>query len=290
MTGFARADGSSDVARWYWEIRSVNGRGLDARIRVPAGLEAIEIRAREAVSRHFTRGNISATLAYRREAGEGQLRLNEVALAQVIAAARDVVGRVETASISADGLLALKGVLETVEPDEGPAEREATANAIVATLEVALAGVVRARRDEGARLTVVVGAHIDEIERLVEEVRRSAARGPEVARSRMEEQIKRLLDGMPGLDPQRLHQEAVVLATRSDIEEEIKRLDAHVAAARDLMTLSDAAGRRLDFLAQEFNREANTICSKAFDGEITRLGLALKVVIDQFREQIQNIE
>lgn len=290
MTGFARAEGANDAARWFWEVRSVNGRGLDVRMRLPAGLEGLEMRAREAISKRFVRGSISASLTLRRDSSQVDVRINEDALSQVIRAAERIATTVKTTDMRPEGLLALKGVLETVEPDETAEEREGLAARIIATLETALDGVAAARGAEGARLTAALGAHIERIAELVGDVRHASVRALGAIKARLEEQVRRLLDSASGLDPQRLHQEAVLLATRSDIEEEMKRLETHVAAARDLLKRSDAAGRRLDFLMQEFNREVNTICSKAFDGEISKLGLELKVVIDQMREQVQNIE
>lgn len=290
MTGFARSEGALDGVRWYWEVRSVNGRGLDIRVRVPAGMEALEMKARDAVTRQFVRGSISASLNMRRDGNEGNIRINEEALGQVIKAAIRVGDLVKVADMRPEGLLALKGVIESVEQAEDEAQRERLAREVLGSLETALQGVAIARRGEGQRLTDALGVHIDEVEDTVASIRLAAGEALSSVRERIHEQVRRLVEASVGLDPQRLHQEAVLIAARGDIEEEVKRLETHVASARELLSRDDAVGRRLDFLAQEFNREANTICSKAVNGEISKLGLSLKVVIDQFREQVQNIE
>jgi uncharacterized protein (TIGR00255 family) len=191
---------------------------------------------------------------------------------------------------SADGLISVKGVLEVVEHVEDADVTGARHAAMLASLDEALVSLVAARAGEGARLAAVLNAQIDEIEKLVDIVRRSPARTPVAIAERLRAQVARLTDGASALDPDRLHQEAVLLATRADVEEELQRLSAHISAARELLGENGAVGRKLDFLAQEFNREANTLCSKAGDVEISRAGLALKTVIDQLREQVQNIE
>jgi uncharacterized protein (TIGR00255 family) len=288
MTGFARADAQSGAVRWHWEVRSVNGRGLDIRLRLPPGLEAIEQRAREAVQRRFTRGSLGLTLTVQRSAGAAEIRLNEAALAQVLRAAERVRSLTGAPPALVEGLLAIRGVLEFAEPDDSGAE--ALHEAMLASLDEALSGVGRARATEGARLAAIVQDQLSSIERLTEEITNSPVRRPEAIRRRIAEQIARLTESHSALDPDRLHQEAVLVAQRADVEEELKRLTAHVAAARDLLSAKEPVGRRLDFLAQEFNREANTLCSKANDTEIVRIGLALRTVIDQMREQVQNIE
>ena len=288
MTGFARAEGALEHARWHWEVRSVNNRGLDLRFRLPPGLEMMESRWREAVQKRFTRGSITAALTLQREASGAEIRLNETALGEVLKAAARVRELTGGEPPRVEALLGIKGVLEIAEPEEGVPEP--TQKALTGTLETALEGLVAARRSEGARLQAVLGEQLATIEAQVAVAVASPARTVEAIRKRLCEQVQKLVDAAPALDPQRLHQEAVLLATRADIEEEVKRLTAHVAAARELLAAREPVGRKLDFLAQEFNREANTLCSKSNDGEITRAGLALKTVIDQLREQVQNIE
>lgn len=288
MTGFARTDGHFGPVRWHWEVRSVNGRGLDVRMRLASGYEAIEQRARDAVQRHFSRGNISLTLNAQRSTGDTEIRLNEAALGQVVKAATRVRELTGAPAPTVEGLLQVRGVLEIVEPSDEDAS--ALHTAILASLQAALDGVVASRRQEGQRLAQVVADQLGLIARLTEEAAASPARRPEAIRKRLEEQIARLVDARTTLDPDRLHQEAVMLAQRADIEEELKRLTSHIAAASDLLRSPAAAGRRLDFISQEFNREANTLCAKSNDTEITRIGLELKTVIDQMREQVQNLE
>ena len=291
MTGFARAEGSLDGASWHWEIRSVNGRGLDVRLRFPSGLEYVEPRVREAVGRHVTRGSVNITLVVDRSGQGAEIRLNEAALGQVMQAAERIRNLTDAAPPRVDGLIAIKGVLDIIEPQDDPEQQSARADAMLASLEIGLAALVDARTAEGRRLATVLAAHLAEIERLVELVRTSPARTPQAIEERLKEQVRRLLDaGAGSFDAGRLHQEAVLLATRADVAEELQRLDSHIGAARELLANDGAVGRKLDFLAQEFNREANTLCSKASDIDITRAGLALKQVIDQLREQVQNIE
>jgi len=291
MTGFARTEGTIASASWHWEVRSVNGRGLDLRLRLPAGLEYLEPRVREAVGRHVSRGSINITLAAERSGATAEFRLNERALAEVMRASDRIRSLTDAAPPRIDGLISIKGVLDVIEPEDDPAQVEARADAMLKSLDEVLTALVAARAAEGARLATALDMHLAEIERLVGVVRSSPARTPEAIAERLREQVKRLLDaGNGSFDPQRLHQEAVLLATRADVEEELQRLTSHIGAARELLASAEAVGRKLDFLAQEFNREANTLCSKANDIEITRAGLALKTVIDQLREQVQNIE
>jgi uncharacterized protein (TIGR00255 family) len=288
MTGFARADGSDQGVRWYWEVKSVNGRGLDIRVRLPQGHDQLEPKVREAVAKRFVRGSLTVNLTAQRDMGAVDVRVNEAALAQILKVAEDVRRLTGGPPPSAEGLLALRGVLEVSEAD-GSLDAGVAA-AMLTSLDQALQMLADARAAEGQRLTSVLTAHIDEIERLTRQVQTSPSRSPDAIRSRLQEQVAKLIDASSALDPVRLHQEAILLATRSDVEEEVQRLTAHVASARALMSERQPAGRKLDFLAQEFNREANTLTSKAIDMEIARAGLALKTVIDQLREQVQNIE
>lgn len=290
MTGFARSDGTLGAATWHWEARSVNGRGLDLRLRFPPGYEALEPKVREAVGRCLTRGNVSVNLAVGRQNAQGEIRLNEAALAQVIKAAARIRELTGSEAARPEGLLALKGVLEVADENDTPEAVEAAHAAMLEGFDSALEGLVAARGAEGQRLHVVIAEQLLEIERLVSVVEASPARTPEAIGKRLKEQVGRLLEADSGFDAARLHQEAVLLATRADVEEELRRLHAHIAAGRDLLSEPGAVGRKFDFLAQEFNREANTLCSKANDTDITRAGLALKVVIDQMREQVQNLE
>ncbi len=290
MTGFARRDGAHGTMRWHWEVRSVNGRGLDLRLRLPPGTENLEHRLREATQKRIARGSVSVTLVLQRDAGAAEIRINDHALEQVIAAIAQVRGKGQFDNPRPEGILALRGVMELVEPVETEAETEARLAQMLADYEAALVSLTDNRAGEGARLAAILSEQLAQIEGLVARVAASPARSTDAIRRRLTELVRRLTDAVPSLDPERLHQEAALLATRADVEEELARLKAHIAAARELLAAKEPTGRKLDFLTQEFNREANTLCSKSNDVEITRLGLELKAVIDQMREQVQNIE
>ncbi len=290
MTGFARAEGRAGTHAWHWELRSVNARGLDVRSRLPAGSEALEPQVRDAAARCLTRGSVTIGLSTSGREGSLEIRVNEAALMQVMKATEHIRQLTGADPPRADGLIAIKGVLEVLEKEESAEEKAARATAMLASLEEALRALVQSRATEGARLQTVLTDSINEIERLLAIAETSPARTPAAIEKRLKDQLARLLDPANGFDAARLHQEAVLMATRVDIEEEIKRLKAHIGAARELLQEEGAVGRKLDFLAQEFNREANTLCAKANDVEITRAGLAMKTVIDQMREQVQNIE
>ncbi|MGI9383413.1 MAG: YicC/YloC family endoribonuclease [Methyloligellaceae bacterium] len=290
MTGFSRREGGQGGLSWYWEVRTVNGRGLDVRLRLPQGYDSIETKVREALKRRLTRGSCQVTLTVRRPDGAAEIRLNEAAFAQVVEAVSKAADLVDASSPSIDRLLSIKGVLEFVEPEEDEAVVAAQHEAMLADLDAAIDGVIEARAREGQRLEQVISGQIDEIEELSAAVEGAPGRTPDAIGLRLKEQVARLLESGAQLDEQRLHQEAVLLAAKADIREEIDRLNAHVAAARELMSTEEPVGRRLEFLAQEFNREANTICSKSIDPQLTRDGLTLKAVIDRVREQVQNIE
>jgi uncharacterized protein (TIGR00255 family) len=290
MTGFARAEGAYQGCAWHWEVRSVNGRGLDVRLRLPPGYEQVEPRVREAIAGHIARGSLSVALSYERGDTGTEIRINERALAQVMVAAARIRTLTDAAPPRVDGLITIKGVLDIVDDAGDPEQAAARSEVMLKSLDGALIALVAARAAEGARLASTINGQLDEIERLVRVVQQSPARTREAIEARLKEQVSRLLEASNGFDPARLHQEAVLLATRADVEEELQRLVSHISAARALVAENGAVGRQLDFLAQEFNREANTLCSKASDIEITRAGLALKTVIDQLREQVQNIE
>ena len=291
MTGFARVDGTTDGLAWTWEARSVNGRGLDVRLRLPPGYEALEVASREAVAKRFARGNVAISLALEKQQVSGSVRLNELVLGDVIKAAERVSALSGASKPDAAQLLMIKGVLEAA--DQMPEDSEARATrerAILRSLEGTLDKLIEARRAEGARLADIIQEQLAQIERLAAEVRASPSRSPEAIVARLNDAIARLFETTAPLDLERLHQEAMMMATRADVEEELQRLAAHVSGAHDILGEPGAVGRKLDFLAQEFNREANTLCSKANAVDITRLGLQLKTVIDQFREQVQNVE
>lgn len=290
MTGFARSTGEFDGAAIIWELRSVNGKGLEMRLRLPPGQERLEQAARQAIQRRFARGNIQATLTISTGGRFAQPVVNEAFLLELAGIARRLETDLGCAPASADGLLALRGVLEVPEsiPDE---ERRASLEAeLVRVLEEALWALEDSRRAEGRALASVLAGHLDAIEALARRAEADPSREPAVIRQRLAEQVRLLMDAAPALDEPRLHQEAAFLATKADIREEIDRLTTHVDNARVLLAEGGVVGRKLDFLAQEFNRESNTLCSKANAGSVTAIGLELKAVVDQFREQVQNLE
>ena len=290
MTGFARADGALGATTWTWEVRSVNGRGLDVRLRLPPGSEGLEPGVRAAVAKRLVRGSLSVALNLKRSDGATELRVNEAALRQVLIAVEGIRARLNAPPPCAEALLGIKGVIEVVEREESETEVRARSEAILASLADALDELVRTRSAEGERLAAVVAEQLDAMAGLVAHIEAAPSRSPAAIRERLREQIARLLETGAVLEESRILQEVALLATRADVAEELKRLAAHIAAARELIEASRPAGRQLDFLAQELNREANTLCAKAADAEVTRAGLALKAVIDQMREQVQNIE
>jgi uncharacterized protein (TIGR00255 family) len=290
MTGFASRDGVAGPAAWHWELRSVNSRGLDIRLRLPPGFEGLEPRIRAALSQRLARGSVAVNLSAKRTDGGSEIRLNATALRQVLGALEALKSMVEVAPPRAEALLGIKGVLELVEAEESAPEAAARSDAMLADLEHALGDLVGVRTAEGRRLEEIVLDQLLVIERLTQRIAALPARSVEAVRARLKEQVARLLESTSNFDETRLYQEAALLAARADVEEELKRILSHVAAARELVAGDAPAGRKLDFLAQEFNREANTLCSKASDEETTRAGLDLKAVIDQMREQVQNVE
>lgn len=292
MTGFARSDGQYQTTTWHWECRSLNSRGLDLRIRLPQGFEFLEQGIRELCGKTLNRGNCNIHLNIKRHETGSHIRVNEEALNAALAAMADVQKTVETQLPSVEGILALKGVLEVYEPEDSDKERKALSTALMDDFAKVLSQLSQMRAEEGQRLRQVLEKHIAHIETLVTKADEAPGRTPEAIRLKLQEHIKRILEGdmSSALAEDKLHQEAVLLAAKADIEEEIERLRSHITAAKDLLDASKPVGRQLDFLTQEFNREANTLCSKANDNDISRIGLELKAVVDQMREQVQNIE
>ena len=290
MTGFGRSEAATPACKWVWEVRSVNGRGLDVRLRLPPGFEALEPALRDIATKRFQRGNISATLTVDRQSSGSRVQLNETVFADVLRAASRVAEMAGSVRPDTAALLSIKGVLEQVDSIEDEEMRAAREKLVTQSFEDALNQLAAARTGEGQRIAGVLVAQVDEIERLTNEVRAAPSRSVDAIKTRIKELLSRIADVDQGFDKDRLHQEAVMVATRADVEEELARLTAHVAGAREILADGGAVGRRLDFLAQEFNREANTLCSKANAVDVTRLGLALKTVIDQLREQVQNVE
>ncbi|HUA52635.1 MAG TPA: YicC/YloC family endoribonuclease [Candidatus Sulfotelmatobacter sp.] len=290
MTGFARAGETLDTLAWTWEIKSVNARGLDVRLRLPPGLDQLEPPVRERVGRACARGTVSIALDLKRGRAASAFRVNEPALAGLLALQAALGPRVDQAPPRLETLLGVRGLIEEIDADM-PAIDDAARPALLASFDRALEAFATARRGEGGRLAAVVAGHVDAIARLTEEAAQLAALQPEAIAARLKRQVASLLEEQRAqLPPERLAAEVALIASRADVAEELDRLRAHVAAARELLSDGGAIGRKLDFLAQEFNREANTLTSKSADIEVTRCGLALKNAIDQLREQVQNIE
>jgi len=286
MTGFSRAEGGTDGLAWIWELRSVNGRGLDLRFRLPAGWDALEPTLREAAGRLLRRGNVTANLTLKRD-GAARMVVDEVALEQILALTTDLHRRIPGSTAPrAEALLGLPGVIRTAQPDEAVPD----AVPVAAGFSAALAALVETRRAEGARLARTIGGLLDEITSLHGQATAEADDQPAAQRARMMENLAALLREAPGLPEERIAQEVALLASKSDVREELDRLDSHIAAARSLLQEAANIGRRFDFLVQEFNREANTLCSKSASVALTATGLRLKATIEQLREQVQNIE
>jgi uncharacterized protein (TIGR00255 family) len=286
MTGFARAAGTSGAVQWAWEVRGVNGRGLDVRIRVPAGYDGLGETARTALQKTLSRGQCQLTLTVTKPEQAARVRINETLLASLAQAVARVPVPEGVAPATMDGLLGVRGVIEV--EDEAAAETDSLARDLAEGVVRVVADLVEARRAEGRQLAEVVTAQVERIAALTRAAEDNPARKSEAVRARLVAAIEAL--GGTHLDPDRLHQEAMLLAGKADVREELDRLHAHVASARELLAAGGAIGRRLDFLAQEFGREANTLCAKANDISLSRIGLDLKAVVEQLREQVQNIE
>jgi len=296
MTGFARGEGvdAPDMhpgLHWAWEVKSVNGRNLDVRCRLPVGFEVLEAAARAAVAERFKRGNLSVTLTLSRGSEPPRVRINRELLGQLVALVDELKDKVAAEPPRLDGLIGVRGVVEVVEEEEPTEAQRATRIArMTESLGRALDALASMRREEGSRLAAVIRQHLDMIEQLRERAASAAGAQPAALRARLKAQVEALLEASPALPEDRLAQESALLLTRADVREELDRLAAHVAAARKLLTDGGGVGRKFDFLCQEFNREANTLCSKSADVELTAIGLDLKSAIDQLREQVQNIE
>jgi uncharacterized protein (TIGR00255 family) len=290
MTGFARETGTlaPDMAAFAWELKSVNGRGLDVRVRVPAGLDAIGDEARKRLSAAFQRGTIHAGLTITAQAGAARPRINHEVLNALLADLEQVARPASIAPATMDGLLAARGVIDVSE--DSVDRLETGAPLLLEALGRAVKALTDSRREEGAALEAVVTGQIALVAQLSSAAEHHPARQNEALKARLAAQVEALLEASQKLDPQRLHQEAALLAVKADIREEIDRLAAHVVAARALLAQGGAIGRKLDFLSQEFGREASTLCAKASDADLSRIGLDLRTVIDQMREQIQNVE
>jgi len=290
MTGFARGHGVSGPYAWTWEIKSVNGKGLDLRLRLPPGWDAVEVPVRSRTAETLARGSLQANLTVERSSAQPVVHVNAAVLDAVLAAARQLAPRFNASPPTLDGLLALKGVMEVSETEESEEERRSAEAAVIAGFAKVIAALVDMRQHEGEALGRILSTRLGDIGALAERADKSPGRQPEAVRARLAEQIATLLAQSDRFDPDRLHQEAILIATKADVREELDRLAAHVGQARQLIGQGGPIGRKLDFLAQELNREANTLCAKANDVELTNIGLELKAAVEQFREQVQNVE
>lgn len=290
MTGFARREGSVERYRWVWELRSVNGKGLDVRLRAPSGYEALETDIKKRISERISRGNIQATLTVSVSEAKVDAVLNRDALHAILALRSELGELVDPAPLKLDTILGLRGLVEMREPEEQPETLQKRDEAILSGLDQAVDDLAAMRIGEGQALGSILRQQLRTIEALVGTVENDASRAPDEIARRLQGQLTALMDNNNGLDRDRLYAEVALLATKADLREEIDRLKAHVAAVEELLEKGGPIGRRLDFLAQEFNRESNTICSKSNSAAVTAAGIELKVVIDQFREQVQNLE
>src|SRR6185437_1311800 len=290
MTGFARSHGVAGTYAWGWEIKSVNAKGLDLRFRLPAGWDAVEIPARERGTKRLSRGTVYANLTVERKGIQPKVKVNEPVLAAVLAALKSISGKVEAAPPSLDGILSLKGVIEVTEEDEHEDDHHAAETAVIAAFDQALVALIDMRQAEGSTLGRLLSGRLQEIVDLTARAEKAPGRKPEAIRARLAEQVSTLLATSARFDSDRLYQEAVLLAAKADIREELDRLASHATQAKKLLADGGAIGRKLDFLAQELHRESNTLTAKSNDAELTKIGLELKSAVEQFREQVQNLE
>jgi uncharacterized protein (TIGR00255 family) len=290
MTGFARSHGASGPYTFDWELKSVNAKGFDLRLRLPPGWDEIETHAKKRAGEVLARGTVYANLNLKRANALTTVRINEDVLASIIKVAGQLAGKLDAVAPSIDGLLSIKGVIEVVEPEADEEQDKAAKAAAAAAFDEALDNLVKMRGREGTTLGQVLSQRMDEIEVLAKRAEASPGRKPEAIRARLAEQVQALLEASERFDADRLTQEALLIAAKADVREELDRIASHISQARELLGKGGPVGRRLDFLAQEFHREVNTCCSKSNDLELTNTGLEMKNVIEQFREQVQNLE
>ncbi|WP_417318122.1 YicC/YloC family endoribonuclease [Emcibacter sp.] len=290
MTGFARTQGQWENYSWVWEIRSVNGRGLDIRCRIPSGFEAMDQTVRGHLKKHIARGSLNVNLQMHRESEEVQVKVNQNALDQLVQIVVDTSSHNHLPQPDIANLMSVRDLVQIIEGEEDEDFRKARDKAIEESFLEAIAALKENRLQEGAATTSMLEKIIADIEGGVKEATKIAAGQPDLIRQKFMEKVSALLDDSKGLDPDRIAQEVTILATKADIKEELDRLVAHIEAARKLLVITEPVGRKMDFLSQEFNREANTLCSKSSDITLTQIGLSLKAAIDQLKEQVQNVE
>ena len=290
MTGFGRAEGQIDDFSWSWELRSVNGKGLDVRLRLPAGFEHLEQHVRKSCQQKLSRGNIQVALSVNKSGGQSNITVNSAALQTVMKTISDMESTTDLAPSSAAQILSLRGVIESETEAPTDAVQKQLDSAILGALNDALSNLLEHKKSEGAELKSVLKDQLDQMMALTNTAQNDPNRSAEAITEKLRLQVGKLLGATSSLDESRLHQEAALIATKADIAEELDRLSAHFNSAHQLLDEGSPAGRKLEFIAQELNREANTLCSKSNAVSVTETGLALKVVIDQFREQVLNVE
>lgn len=290
MTGFARADGQSTGLSWVWELRSVNGKNLEIRLRLPAGYEELESPLRKTLASHLNRGNVQVSLQINDDSSTALPRINEAVALELWQAAEGLQKKIGGEMPTLSDLMTMKGVVDFETQGLSKSERDNRHSLLLKSFEKAAQQLTEIRTAEGQAVRQFVSGQVAKIENIRSLIDENEARSEPAIRKRLSENVQKLIESSDSLDPQRLHQEAAILAAKADLQEELDRLEVHVAAARELLSSEGPVGRRLDFLSQEFNRECNTICSKANAAAVTTLGLDMKIVIDQFREQIQNLE
>ncbi len=290
MTGFSRTQGAVGPWSYAWELKSVNSKGLDIRLRLPPVFDSLEIKARQAIAARLTRGAITVNLTAKRVDEAGSVQINRLILDRLLSALAQTPLPENLRPASLDGLLALPGVIEVIQPQEDETLRNQVEADILSALEEALDALVAARHAEGEALRQILSLRLAHIRQLTQNADAHPARQADAIRARLIQNLAKLVENVEGLDQARLHQEAVLLAVKSDIREELDRLKAHVDSVKELLATGGPIGRRLDFLAQELGRESNTLCAKSNDPALTAIGLDLKIEVEQFREQVQNIE
>lgn len=290
MTGFSRTQGAVGPWSYAWELKSVNSKGLDIRLRLPPVFDSLEIKARQAIAARLTRGAITVNLTAKRVDEAASVQINRLILDRLLSALAQTPLPENLRPASLDGLLALPGVIEVIQPQEDETLRNQVEADILSALEQALDALVAARHAEGEALRQILSLRLAHIRQLTQNADAHPARQADAIRARLIQNLAKLVENVEGLDQARLHQEAVLLAVKSDIREELDRLKAHVDSVKELLATGGPIGRRLDFLAQELGRESNTLCAKSNDPALTAIGLDLKIEVEQFREQVQNIE
>ncbi len=290
MTGFSRTQGAVGPWSYAWELKSVNSKGLDIRLRLPPVFDSLEIKARQAIAARLTRGAITVNLTAKRVDEAASVQINRLILDRLLSALAQTPLPENLRPASLDGLLALPGVIEVIQPQEDETLRNQVEADILSALEEALDALVAARHAEGEALRQILSLRLAHIRQLTQNADAHPARQADAIRARLIQNLAKLVENVEGLDQARLHQEAVLLAVKSDIREELDRLKAHVDSVNELLATGGPIGRRLDFLAQELGRESNTLCAKSNDPALTTIGLDLKIEVEQFREQVQNIE